>query len=658
MAILTPEELNFSNKNIVMILSGLPGVGKEQPLSSLVLTPDGFKTMGDIAVGDSVIGGDGEICTVTGVFPQGIKPVYRVTFSDGMSARCGLDHIWTVQASSGNSRKCGWKNHTLRELAHKGIMIDSPSRAATGRKALLRWQIPLVSPINYPEKELEVDPYLLGVLIGDGCMTGSTVLFSNPDIDSDIRLQIEKILPDNYILSKHDNPSCPQYVIKQKHIGGKDGFLKKISALNLDVHSRNKFIPAPYMLGSYEQRLALLRGLMDTDGSARANRVSYSTISCALACCVSELIQSLGGIAKTHSYDRRDENKGIEYHVNVKLNVCPFSISRKANEWSNNTFGRYIESIDYMGHEECQCIMVSNDSGLYVTDNYIVTHNTTLALSAPDALLIDTDRGLARVNPAHRKASAQVNSYQELLSDIEQIKRGHKYTTLVIDTAGELIELMKLWALETEPTARKKNGGMSLPGYGIVKSEFLRLSADLRQQFNVIFIFHATREKSGDDITYELVCEGATRNTVWQPADLGAYLQIINGERFLGFTPTEQYSAKAAYGIKGLVRLPELKEGETNTFLTGLFQTVRKNLDSESTAYTEEKAKYDYIMNAGKELIKAVTGPEDIKLAAQEIDKLGAALTSKSELKSAMFARMKELGWIWDKKGQAWVATK
>lgn len=316
------------------------------------------------------------------------------------------------------------------------------------------------------------------------------------------------------------------------------------------------------------------------------------------------------------------------------------------------------EHINHMAILTPEELNFSNKNIVMVLSGLPGVGKTTLALSAPDALLIDTDRGLARVNPAHRKASAQVNSYQELLNDIEQLKRTNKYKTLVIDTAGELIELMKLWALETEPTARKKNGGITLAGYGIVKSEFLRLSADLRQQFNVIFIFHATREKSGDDITYELVCEGATRNTVWQPADLGAYLQIINGERFLGFTPTEQYSAKAAYGIKGLVRLPELKEGDTNTFLTGLFQTVRNNLNSESAAYTEEKAKYDYIMQTGRELIKAVNSPDDIRLVAQEIEKLGTALTSKVELKSAMFARMKELGWIWDKKGQAWVATK
>lgn len=279
---------------------------------------------------------------------------------------------------------------------------------------------------------------------------------------------------------------------------------------------------------------------------------------------------------------------------------------------------------------------------------------STLALSAPDAVMIDTDQGMVRVNPAHRKASAQVNTYEELLKDIEELKQNKQFRTLIIDTAGELIELLKDWAVRTEPTARKKNGGISLPGYGIVKSEFMRLSADLRKHFNVIYVFHVSREKNGDDVTFELVCEGAARTMVWQPADLGAHLQIINGDRFLGFSPTEQYSAKSAYGIKGLIKLPELKEGDKNNFLTNLFKKVRDNLSAESNAYTEDKAAYDTAMKQGLSIIEKVTGPHDLPEATAALDGLKHALTSNPELKNALMQQMNDLGFVWDKKEKSW----
>lgn len=296
----------------------------------------------------------------------------------------------------------------------------------------------------------------------------------------------------------------------------------------------------------------------------------------------------------------------------------------------------------------------SNKNIIMIISGAPGTGKSTLALSAPDALIIDTDRGIARVNPAHRKASIQVNTYAELLADLEEIKRTQQYKTLIIDTAGELIELLKEWAIQTEPSARKKNGGVSLQGYGVVKSEFIRLSAELRKLYNVIFVFHTAREKNGDDVSYELVCEGAARTMVWQPTDLGAYLQIINGERFLGFTPTEQYNAKSAYGIKGLVRLPELKDGEKNTFLTGLFDTVRRNLDSESAAYVKDKERYDKAMAEGTELLKSINTPDDIDNVSKALAAIDHALTSETELKQAIMRQLNGKGWMWDKKAKQW----
>lgn len=272
---------------------------------------------------------------------------------------------------------------------------------------------------------------------------------------------------------------------------------------------------------------------------------------------------------------------------------------------------------------------------------------TTLALSAPDVLLIDADEGMARVNPAHRKDSSICKTYEELLADIKTAEG--QYKTIAIDTGGALIEMMKDWAMRTEPSASKKNGGFSLQGYGVIKSEFLRMSADLRRKFNVIFLFHTTREKNGDEDFYEIVVEGSTRSLVYQPADLAAYCHIINGERYLGFTPTMNYNAKSAYGIKGLVRVPELKDGDKNDFLTKLFAQVKANLAAENAALKPQQEAYEEAMRLGMMVVESITDTELATMAWPEIKKLNHALTSEKELTAAFKAKIKELGYTYNR---------
>jgi hypothetical protein len=289
----------------------------------------------------------------------------------------------------------------------------------------------------------------------------------------------------------------------------------------------------------------------------------------------------------------------------------------------------------------------SNKNIIMIISGLPGTGKTTLALSAPDVLLIDTDEGMARVNPAHRKDASICKTYEEVLSDIKAAEG--KYKTIVIDTCGALIEYMKDWAMRTDPKASKKDGGFSLQGYGIIKSEFVRLSAELRKKFNVIFLFHESMTKVDENVFYELVVEGSARTLVYQPADLAAHLFIQTGKRYLGFTPTEQYSAKAAYGIKGLIEVPELKEGEPNDFLTKLFEKVRSNLAAESAALGSEQQKYDYAISDAKKIVATVNAPEDVQAAATAISKLDHGLTSEKEAKSMLKKRMDELGIIYDK---------
>jgi hypothetical protein len=279
---------------------------------------------------------------------------------------------------------------------------------------------------------------------------------------------------------------------------------------------------------------------------------------------------------------------------------------------------------------------------------------TTLALSAPDVVLIDADEGMARVNPAHRKDASICKTYEELLSDIKAADG--RYKTIAIDTGGALIELMKDWAMRTEPTANKKNGGFSLQGYGVIKSEFLRMSADLRRKFNVIFLFHTTREKNGDEDFFEIVVEGSTRSLVYQPADLAAYMHIINGERYLGFTPTMNYNAKSAYGIKGLVKVPELKDGEPNDFLVRLFAQVKSNIAAESASLKPQQEAYEQAIAAGVDLLGGIQKPEDALTVLKQIRALPHALTSQKELEAAFKEAVAALGYEYSKEAKQYVA--
>jgi hypothetical protein len=289
----------------------------------------------------------------------------------------------------------------------------------------------------------------------------------------------------------------------------------------------------------------------------------------------------------------------------------------------------------------------SNKNIIMIISGLPGTGKTTLALSAPDVLLIDTDEGMARVNPAHRRDASICKTYEEVLADIKAAEG--QYKTIVIDTCGALIEYMKDWAIRTEPKASKKDGGFSLQGYGVIKSEFIRLSAELRKKFNVIYLFHENMTKQDETVFYELVVEGSARVVCWQPADIGAHLFIQNGKRYLGFTPTENYSAKSAYGIKGLIEVPELKDGEPNDFLTKLFAKVRSNLEQESKSLAPEKAKYDEAMKEAKSICECVHNPADVPEAVKAIGLLEHGLTSQKEAKAMLKARMDELGIIYDK---------
>lgn len=277
---------------------------------------------------------------------------------------------------------------------------------------------------------------------------------------------------------------------------------------------------------------------------------------------------------------------------------------------------------------------------------------TTLALSAPNPFLFDTDNGIARVKAEHRCVTSATSSYEELLEDMES-EEYKSADTAVIDTGGTLVQLMKEWAKKKDSKAAKDGRAM----YGVIKTEFDRLCWHIRNhdKKHLVVVFHTTEQVKGDTIQTRLSCEGSTKNIVWTPADFGGHMLMMGNKRMIGFTPTEEYFAKGCFGISGLMQVPELKDGQPNTFLTNLFRAAQANIDTEMSVYSTERKAYESAMECGKHAIEAVTGPGDAASAKATLAGLEHALTSKAEFGAMFKARIKSLGLKWDKEAGQYV---
>lgn len=282
---------------------------------------------------------------------------------------------------------------------------------------------------------------------------------------------------------------------------------------------------------------------------------------------------------------------------------------------------------------------------------------TTLALSAPDPVLIDFDKGVARVRAAHRKTTIEADTYEEVLKDLEspQVKACQ---TIVIDTGGSFVTYLQDWAMRDNPSLnRQKNGAISLKGFGAVKAEFVRFTNWLKYTLNknIIYVFHTVEQRDGDVTRQRLLCEGAARDIVWQPCDLGCFMQMVGEDRLVGFTPTEQYFAKGCYGVQGLLKLPRLDDGVPNDFLSRLFERARENIRQEAEAHRGEQEAYEAAMEQARELIEGIHDPATALETAHQLKKLSHYLTSEREAKALLAAKIKALGMRWDREVGAYV---
>lgn len=277
---------------------------------------------------------------------------------------------------------------------------------------------------------------------------------------------------------------------------------------------------------------------------------------------------------------------------------------------------------------------------------------TTLAFSAPKPILVDFDKGVSRVKAYHRKDTIVCSNYKEVLSDIASpaIK---DYETIVIDTGGSFVTYLQDWAMKENPAVNtQKNGAISLKGFGAVKAEFIRFSNYVRDILNknLIYVFHSVEEKDKEGNPMQrLLCEGSARNLVWQPADLGGYIQMIGNKRTISFTPEQEFFAKGCYGIEGRKEIPTLSPTDKNDFLTRLFEEAKENLKKESEVFLPVKQKYEEVMEQAKDIVEAAQTADDVNKAVEELQKLDHALTSKKESALLLHEKATSLGLTYDK---------
>jgi RecA/RadA recombinase len=329
-----------------LILSGAPKSGKAQPYSCAVQTPSGPVLMSEIVPGSEVCTPEGSRAKVTGIFPQGTIPVYKIIFSDGTYTWASGDHLWKVRK---NSPKKDWEIKTTEELE---VDLQLQDRN--------KWMVP-VGIAYYDVKATMLPPYLMGVLLADGSLSGKEIRVSTKSPTDKFHNLLKSM---GCFLSPHNS-------IQTIEPNSDNSIKNAIVKYNLNVRRSGKFIPEYHKYNSIEHRKQLLQAIVECNGHYnKTGYIEYTTCSHQLAQDMAEIARSLGIIAKVKP---KKNSFRVTFHGDID------GILFHGNKKIKNTY-KTIVSIEPDGVDRCQCIKVDSPDELYMTDDYIVTHNTTTAM--------------------------------------------------------------------------------------------------------------------------------------------------------------------------------------------------------------------------------------------------------------------------------------
>jgi len=448
-------------------------LGPRGPLavSTPVATPSGWVPIGELQVGDIVFSEHGQLTEVVGISDYEESLTWEVVFTDGSSVRCDDQHLWKVRRM-GTDGKGDWRSMTLNEIRTQktvGIKGNGRPGALTQRvtatcesgetpwldsRGYPRYQIPVTQPVEYPATELPLDPYLLGALLGDGSLSSNNLSLCSADPEIVERCSLG--LPKDYRFKKVAKYGYNISHVKGVLAGGKPSVVREILK-TLGVYGKtsiDKFIPKSYLTASIPDREALLQGLLDTDGTvASTGGVSFCTTSTALVKDVTELVQSLGGIAtqrasqlntylNKHQERVRTTTPSVTLGIKLPDSIKPFHLHRKAQRYSPCTKYlpcRSIKDIRPSTTEKVRCIEVADTCHTFLTKDYIVSHNsaksTTLGLFTAWAIGVHTTAKLplqilylsytveiARPKSAAIKRIIESRKYQEVFPAVRLLK--------------------------------------------------------------------------------------------------------------------------------------------------------------------------------------------------------------------------------------------
>lgn len=526
------DAVNTIRDGSMTFIIAAPNTGKAVSLTTKVLTPKGWVLNKDIKVGDLVIGLNGKQTKVTGVYPQGVTETFKVIFRDGREVITSPDHLWTIESSHFN------KPRVLTTIEVMALIKKDYFKN--------RLHTPAYSGNHGEYKNFKIPPYVLGVLIGDGCLTMSGLVYSNPS--KKVLDKVKTYLPDRDIV-----------MLKNKNVSIKNSvdLKNEIIRYGLNVKSYDKFIPKEYIENvSKEQRLQLLEGLLDTDGSQQRSYNEFSTTSEQLAKDIQQLSWSLGYDCRISSRMGKYKKDGeyIKTRINYRVII------------SNNRSRAHCIIKDVVPYEkmETQCISVDAPDRLFIIENYIATHNslfgliiaTNLARQGKKVLICSCEMGAGLI--MERQLRTLTGNSTDLLYDLYQSDRdtanklldsvieGEQYKYLnnisITETGGstiyDILDMLECFTeydyIVIDYIQRIRGEGTD---YEIISNAAAEIQAYARETGKKFIVCSQASRQSNDDAKYSKVKDGGRikgkgSGSIEEDADVGITLmELIEGNK-------------------------------------------------------------------------------------------------------------------------------
>lgn len=612
------NEVILGFEDYCFLLRGQEKSGKDLRNGTLVLAEKGWTPIEQITTNDMVYGVDGKLHNVLGVFPQGKKQCYKLTFSDGTTAESSATHLWEViERVQYKSKNTGLKNTVMkvRKVMELQEIIKVIKERGYKTHELYRFELPLLeNPVEFKKAELPINPYLLGLLIGDGCLTVNNITFSNTE--KDVIDKFKDIVYNDYGYEVVQyNGNNIQYIIKSGYQTNK--LKQQLDDLGLlHKYSGEKFIPKQYLYSSIEQRKMLLQGLIDTDGNIKASgNPIFSSTSKQLCEDVAELARSLGAVC-TWELDKR-EGKNDCYSINIMLkdnNIAVSSVKHAEKIINKCRMSKILVNIEETDIDDTTCLFVNAPRHLFIIKDYILTHNTTLYSDLVKEFYHDTSKGLLIPFEKGYSAISDINVFpitilpktkidgverdgwdvfSDLVNELIETRETNGVKMVCIDTVDEFMKVAiekvkRLSIIETGKPCKSINDCFG--GYGRGRERLAVLIKEQTQKlrnagYGVMYIGHTkykTLKTKIDEVEYSILGSNLSEDydkMIANDADIIMMItnepkivkgEIVGHERKLRLRSDGFYSAGSRFA-----NVPETIECSAKAFIEAFKNAVK-----------------------------------------------------------------------------------